>query len=39
VGLTVQPSGAFYRIIETSKAKNSPMPLYGADGELLYGGG
>jgi general secretion pathway protein D len=28
VGLTVYPSGKFMRIIETSKAKNSPIPSY-----------
>jgi hypothetical protein len=35
VGLTVQESGRFLRIIETSKAKNSALPLYGFEGELL----
>ena len=28
VGLTVEPNGAFLRIIETSKAKSSLVPLY-----------
>lgn len=28
VGLTVYPSGKFMRIIETSKAKSSPIPSY-----------
>jgi hypothetical protein len=35
VGLTIQESGRFLRIIETSKAKNSPLPLYGFAGERL----
>jgi GspD-like, N0 domain len=35
VGLTVQESGRFLRIIEASKAKNGPTPLYGFGGELL----
>jgi hypothetical protein len=35
VGLTVQESGRFLRIIESSKAKNGPTPLYGFGGELL----
>ncbi|MES1157656.1 MAG: hypothetical protein ABUL67_01025 [Haliangium ochraceum] len=35
VGLTVQKSGRFFRIIETAKAKNSDLPLYGFDGQLL----
>lgn len=36
VGLTVQPSGRFYRIIETRSAKSSPLPLYGFKGERLF---
>jgi general secretion pathway protein D len=28
VGLTVYPAGRFMRIIETSKAKTSPIPVY-----------
>ena len=28
VGLTVYPQGRFMRIIETSKAKSSPIPIY-----------
>ena len=28
VGLTVYPAGRFMRIIETSKAKSSPIPIY-----------
>jgi hypothetical protein len=32
VGLTVYESGGFLRIIETSKAKTSPIPLYISDG-------
>jgi hypothetical protein len=35
VGLTVQESGKFFRIIETSKAKNSDLPLYGFAGQLI----
>jgi hypothetical protein len=35
VGLTVQESGRFFRIIETSKAKSSDLPLYGFAGQLL----
>lgn len=36
VGLTVQPSGRFYRIIEARSAKSSPLPLYGFKGERLF---
>ncbi|MEP6652127.1 MAG: type II secretion system secretin GspD [Myxococcales bacterium] len=36
VGLTVQESGKFYRIIETVKARGN-APLYGPDGEILPG--
>jgi general secretion pathway protein D len=36
VGLTVQESGKFFRIIETVKARGN-APLYGPDGELLPG--
>lgn len=35
VGLTVQESGKFLRIIETSKAKSSAVPLFGFSGEPL----
>jgi hypothetical protein len=35
VGLTVQESGRFLRIIETSKGRNSALPLDGFAGELL----
>jgi general secretion pathway protein D len=28
VGLTVYPSGTFLRVIETTKAKSSPIPVY-----------
>jgi hypothetical protein len=38
VGLTVQESGKFLRIIETSKAKNNSLPLYGFEGKLLSSG-
>ncbi len=36
VGLTVQESGKFFRIIETVKARGN-APLYGPDGEILPG--
>jgi general secretion pathway protein D len=32
VGLTVYPSGPFFRIIETAKAKSYPIPVIGDDG-------
>jgi general secretion pathway protein D len=32
VGLTVYPSGPFFRIIETGKAKTYPVPVIGFDG-------
>jgi hypothetical protein len=35
VGLTVEPSGRFWRIIETGKVKSTPIPLYGWDGKRL----
>jgi hypothetical protein len=34
VGLTVERTGRFLQIIETAKAKSSPIPFYGADGNL-----
>jgi general secretion pathway protein D len=37
VGLTVAPSGKFLRIIETPRAKTSPIPLWGQDGEMQQG--
>jgi hypothetical protein len=37
VGLTVEKAGRFMQIIETSKAKSSPIPFYGADGQLESG--
>jgi general secretion pathway protein D len=37
VGLTVAPSGKFLRIIETPRAKISPIPIYGQDGEMQQG--
>jgi hypothetical protein len=37
VGLTVERTGRFMQIIETSKAKSSPVPFYGADGRLESG--
>lgn len=38
VGLTVQENGRFLRIIESAKAKNGPLPLYGFEGQLLSNG-
>lgn len=35
VGLTVEPSGTFWRIIETHKVKSTPIPLYGWNGKRL----
>jgi general secretion pathway protein D len=35
VGLTVEPTGRFWRIIETGKVKSTPIPLYGWDGKRL----
>lgn len=35
VGLTVQESGRFLRIIETAKAKSTAVPLYGFAGQRL----
>jgi general secretion pathway protein D len=35
IGLTVEPSGTFWRIIETRKVKSTPIPLYGFDGRRL----
>ena len=37
VGLTVEPSGKFWRLIETHKVKSTPIPLYGFDGRRLSG--
>ena len=37
VGLTVEPSGKFWRIIETRKVKSTPIPLYGFDGRRVAG--
>ncbi len=34
VGLTVERTGRFVQIIETAKAKSSPIPFYGSDGNL-----
>lgn len=34
VGLTVEPSGKFLRIIETVKAKTSSVPIYGEDSDV-----
>jgi hypothetical protein len=33
-GLTVERTGRFLQIIETAKAKSSPIPFYGSDGLL-----
>ena len=35
VGLTVLPSGNFYQVIETARAKTKPIPLYGWNGHPL----
>lgn len=35
VGLTVEPSGTFFQLIETAKAKTRPIPLYDWDGHRL----
>ena len=35
VGLTVLPSGGFYQVIETIRAKRKPIPLYGWNGHPL----
>jgi len=37
IGLTVEPTGEFWRIIETHKVKSTPVPLYGFDGRRLSG--
>ena len=37
IGLTVEPSGKFWRIIETRKVRSTPVPLYGFDGRRLSG--
>jgi hypothetical protein len=39
VGLAVSPVGRFLKIIEASKAKTSPIPVYGFDGRELSPGG
>ncbi len=35
VGLTVLPSGTFFQVIETVRAKTKPIPVYGWDGRPL----
>ncbi len=35
VGLTLQPAGGYFQIIETQRAKSKPIPLYGYDGHRL----
>jgi general secretion pathway protein D len=37
IGLTVEPAGSFWRIVETHKVKSTPVPLYGFDGRRLPG--
>ncbi|HVU53338.1 MAG TPA: secretin N-terminal domain-containing protein, partial [Polyangia bacterium] len=37
VGLTVEPSGKFLRIIETLRAKSTSIPVYGVDNEMPAG--
>ena len=39
VGLTVEPSGKFLRIIETLRAKSTSIPVYGVDDENPTGDG
>ena len=39
VGLTVEPSGKFLRIIETLRAKSTSIPVYGIDDENPSGDG
>jgi general secretion pathway protein D len=39
VGLTVEPDGKFLRIIETLRAKSTPIPYYGPDGSMPAGEG
>jgi hypothetical protein len=35
VGLTLQPAGGYFQIIETQRARSKPIPLYGYDGRRL----
>ncbi|HXT97239.1 MAG TPA: hypothetical protein VN853_13125 [Polyangia bacterium] len=35
VGLTVEPSGRFFQVIEAVKAKSKPIPLYDWDGHPI----
>jgi general secretion pathway protein D len=35
VGLTLEPSGGFYQIIETQRARTKSIPLYGYDGRRV----
>jgi general secretion pathway protein D len=35
VGLTVEPSGRFFQVIEAVKAKSKPIPLYDWDGRPI----
>ncbi|HZL18402.1 MAG TPA: hypothetical protein VFG23_11725 [Polyangia bacterium] len=37
IGLTVEPSGKFWRIVETHTVKSTSIPLYGFDGRRLGG--
>ncbi|HVX93658.1 MAG TPA: hypothetical protein VHK47_02015, partial [Polyangia bacterium] len=37
VGLTVEPSGKFLRIIETLRAKSTSIPVYGEDSDMPAG--
>jgi general secretion pathway protein D len=37
VGLTVEPSGKFLRIIETLRAKSTSIPVYGMDADMPAG--
>jgi general secretion pathway protein D len=35
VGLTLQPAGGYFQIIETQRARSKSIPLYGYDGHRL----
>jgi general secretion pathway protein D len=37
VGLTIEPSGKFLRIIETLRAKSTSIPVYGPDADMPAG--
>jgi len=37
IGLTVQPCGGFFQVIEASRAKSKPIPVYDWDGHRIAG--